>query len=60
MADIGGFNKITNLWPAHRSRPIDGLALRKKRFQDHHNEKQNKENDESGKTGPGTNIDEYA
>ena len=59
MADIGAFSKITNLWPARPSRPIEKFGLRKKQFQEHQNKKQQKEKDNSDKLGPGTNIDEY-
>ena len=59
MAYIGAFNKITNLWPARPSRPIEKFGLQKKQFQEHQNKKQQKEKNNSDKNGPGTNIDEY-
>jgi len=59
MADIGGFHKITNLWPARPSRAIEQFGLRKKNPQNQGN-KQHKEKQNENKAGrPGNHIDEY-
>lgn len=58
MADIGTFTKLTNLWPARPSRPIDQFGLREKPSQQRN--KQQKSKQEPEQEGPGKNIDEYA
>ena len=60
MVDIGSSDKITNLWPAPPSRPVDKSSLKDK--QSKHQQDKNKEKDknEVKEDGPGKNIDEYA
>ena len=59
MVNIGTSDKITNLWPAPPSRPIEKSGQKEKSPQDQQRNK--KEKDKSEVTdGPGKNIDEYA
>ena len=57
MVNIGTSDKITNLWPAPASRPIEKSGQKEKSFKDQQQDKKQKDKDEDG---PGTNIDEYA
>jgi len=60
MVDIGTSDKITNLWPAPPSRPIDKSGLKDKSSK--HQQRNNKQKDKTDikEDGPGKNIDEYA
>ena len=60
MVDIGTSDKITNLWPAPPSRPIDKSGLKDKSSQNHKRNKKQKDQNETKDNGPGKNIDEYA
>lgn len=60
MVDIGTSDKITNLWPAPPSRPIDKSGLKDKSSQNHKRNKKHKDKNETKDDGPGKNIDEYA
>jgi len=60
MADIGTSDKITNLWPAPPSRPIDKSGLKNKSSQNQQRKKKQKDKNEIKEDGPGKNIDEYA
>ena len=57
MAEIGSSNKITNLWPAPPSRPIEQSATRDKSSQNQQRDKKHKNKEQDG---TGKNIDEYA
>ena len=59
MVDIGTSDKITNLWPAPPSRPIEKSGQKEKSSQDQRRNKKEKDNNEVT-DGPGKNIDEYA
>ena len=59
MVNIGTSDKITNLWPAHPSRPIEKSGQKEKSSQDQRRNKKEKDNNEVT-DGPGKNIDEYA
>ena len=58
MADIGTFTKLTSIWPARPSRPIEHFGLRKKPSQQRNKQQNSKQEPEQ--EGPGKNIDEYA
>ena len=61
MVDIGSSDKITNLWPAPPSRPIEKSGHKnksRKETSDNENKKDDDEN-EIVEDGPGKNIDEY-
>ena len=58
MVDIGTSNKITNLWPAPPSRPIEKSGQKEKSTKDQHHHKHDDES-ETIEDGPGKNIDEY-
>ncbi len=60
MVDIGTSDKITNLWPAPPSRPIEKSAHKNKSTKDQQHSKKHKNESEVTKEGPGKNIDEYA
>lgn len=60
MVDIGTSDKITNLWPAPPSRPIDKSGLKDKSSQNQQRNKKQKDKSEVKEDGPGKNIDEYA
>lgn len=60
MVDIGTSDKITNLWPAPPSRPIDKSGLKDKSSQNQQRKKKQKDKNEVKEDGPGKNIDEYA
>lgn len=60
MVDIGTSDKITNLWPAPPSRPIDKSGLKDKSSQNHQRKQNKKDKNEVKEDGPGKNIDEYA
>lgn len=60
MVDIGTSDKITNLWPAPPSRPIDKSGLKDKSSQNHKRNKKHKDQNKTKEDGPGKNIDEYA
>lgn len=60
MVDIGTSDKITNLWPAPPSRPIDKSGLKDKSSQNQQRNKKQKDQNEVKEDGPGKNIDEYA
>lgn len=59
MVDIGTSDKITNLWPAPPSRPIDKSGLKDKSSQNQQRNKKQKDKNEVKEDGPGKNIDEY-
>ena len=59
MVDIGTSDKITNLWPAPPSRPLEKSGQKDKSSQDQHRNKKQKNKNEVT-DGPGKNIDEYA
>ena len=59
MVNIGTSDKITNLWPAPPSRPIEKSGQKEKSSQDQRRNKKEKDNNEVT-DGPGKNIDEYA
>ena len=59
MVNIGTSDKITNLWPAPPSRPIDKSGQKEKSSQDQQRNKKQKDQSEVI-DGPGKNIDEYA
>ena len=59
MVDIGTSDKITNLWPAPPSRPIEKSGQKEKPKKDQHHSKNHKDESEITKEGPGKNIDEY-
>lgn len=59
MVDIGTSGKITNLWPAPPSRPIDKSGLKDKSSQNQQRNKKQKDKNEVKEDGPGKNIDEY-
>lgn len=59
MVNIGSSDKITNLWPAPPSRPIDKVGHNKKPFKDKSHDQQQKDDDEIAEEGPGKNIDEF-
>ncbi|MCW8900200.1 MAG: hypothetical protein OQK75_13660 [Gammaproteobacteria bacterium] len=58
MVDIGTSDKITNLWPAPPSRPVEKSGLKDKSSQ--HQQRNKKNKNEVKEDGPGKNIDEYA
>lgn len=63
MADIGSFSKLTNLWPARPSQPIDKFVVRKQTGKKQNKQNKGQQQSQSGKQkeeGPGKNIDEYA
>lgn len=60
MVDIGTSDKITNLWPAPPSRPIEKSGLKDKSSQNQQRNKKQKDKSEVKEDGPGKNIDEYA
>ena len=60
MVDIGTSDKISNLWPAPPSRPIEQSGLKKKSSQNQQRNKKQKEINEVTEDGPGKKIDEYA
>ena len=60
MVDIGTSDKITNLWPAPPSRPIEKSGQKDKSPPDHHRNKKQKDKNDIAEDGPGKNIDEYA
>lgn len=57
MVDIGVSDKITNLWPTHKERPVEPSKHEKKSLKD---KQHNKKNNSKKEDGPGKNIDEYA
>ena len=59
MVDIGTSDKITNLWPASPSRPVEKSGQKEKSKKDQHHSKKHKDENEITKEGPGKNIDEY-
>ena len=59
MADIGGFHKITNLWPTRPSRATEQFGLRKKNSQNPRNKQQKDKQKGSEEGRPGNHIDEY-
>ena len=60
MVDIST-SKITNLWPATQSRPVEKAGLKDKSSQNQQRNKKNqKSNRDIDEDGPGKNIDEYA
>jgi len=59
MADIGGFHKITNLWPARPSRATEQFGLRKKNSQNPRNKQQKDKQKDNEEGRPGNHIDEY-
>jgi len=59
MVDIGTSDKITNLWPAPPSRPVEKSGQKEKSTKDQHRHKKRKDENEVAKDGPGKNIDEY-
>ena len=59
MVDIGTSDKITNLWPASPSRPIEKSGLKEKSSQNQQRNKKQKDKNEVKEDGPGKNIDEY-
>ena len=59
MVNIGTSDRITNLWPAPPSRPIEKSGQKEKSSQDQRRNKKEKDNNEVT-DGPGKNIDEYA
>ena len=60
MVDIGTSDKITNLWPAPPTRPIDKSGLKDKSSQNQQRNQKQKDKNEVKEDGPGKNIDEYA
>ena len=60
MVDIGSSDKITNLWPAPPSRPIDKSGLKDKSSKHQQRNTKQKEKNKVKEDGPGKNIDEYA
>ncbi len=60
MVDIGTSDKITNLWPAPPSRPIEKSGLKEKPSQNKQRNQKQKDKNEAKEDGPGKNIDEYA
>lgn len=60
MSDIATSDKITNLWPAPPSRPIDKSGSRENSSQNQQDKKKHKDTNEVKEDGPGKNIDEYA
>ena len=60
MVDIGTSDKITNMWPASPSRPIDKSDLKDKSSHNQQRNKKQKDKNKLKKDGPGKNIDEYA
>lgn len=60
MVDIGTSDKITNLWPAPPSRPIDKSGLKYNSSKKQQQNKKQKDNNDVKEDGPGKNIDEYA
>lgn len=59
MVNIGSSDKITNLWPAPPSRPIDKVGHKKKPLKDQSHDRQQKDEEEITEEGPGKNIDEF-
>lgn len=59
MADIGILHKITNLWPARPSRPIEQFGLGKKNPQNQQNNKRKEKQKEAEEKRSGNHIDEY-
>ena len=59
MVDIGTSDKITNLWPAPPSRPVDKSGLKDKSSKHQQRNKKQKDKNEVKEDGPGKNIDEY-
>lgn len=53
MVDIGTSDKITNLWPAPPSRPIEKSGLKDKSSQNQQRNKKQKDNTEVNEDGPG-------
>ncbi|MCK5386099.1 MAG: hypothetical protein KAJ39_02865 [Gammaproteobacteria bacterium] len=60
MVNIGTSDKITNLWPASPSQPIEKSGSKKKSTKDQHRNNKHNDDSEITKDGPGKNIDEYA
>lgn len=60
MSDIARSDKITNLWPAPPSRPIDKSGRHDKSSQNKQRDKKKQDNHGTKEDGPGKNIDEYA
>ena len=59
MVNIGNSDKITNLWPAPPSRPIEKFGRKKKSIKDQPHNKQHNDEKELTDDGPGKNIDEF-
>ena len=59
MVDIGTSDKITNLWPAPPSRPIDKAGDKRKSIKQQQDNKKKKNENEEIDNGPGKNIDEF-
>ena len=60
MVDIATSDKITNLWPAPPSRPIDKFGLKDNSSKHQKQNNNKKDKNEIKEDGPGKNIDEYA
>lgn len=59
MANIGISHKITNLWPARPSRPMEQFGLGKKQPKNQQNKNQQNNENETEEESPGNTIDEY-
>lgn len=60
MAEIGQFEKISNLWPTSSSRAIEKSGQRKQSSQKEQRDNPQQDNRPKAEDGPGKNIDEYA
>jgi hypothetical protein len=59
MVDISTLYKITRLWPARPSRPIEQFGLRKKTSQNQQRNSEHKDKNDADNTSCGQSIDEY-
>lgn len=60
MAEIGQFEKISNLWPTLSSRAIEKSGQRKQSSNKDQQDNPEQEKRHKAEDGPGKNLDEYA